>query len=344
MIAKFYRPILVLLIGLFIAGTAIGSEKEPFFKGKVIVIVVATSPGGGFDTYSRAIARHMGKYIPGNPTIIIQNRPGAGTLIGAKHVLRAKRDGLTIGNFIGDLALAQLLGQRGMDFDIREFEWIGVPVKDNIVCALTKASGITSLDQWIASKTPVKLGGTGRLRITDNAALALKSVLGLPVKIVSGYGGTTQIRLAAERGELAGGCWQWESIKVTWRHALENGDVNVIIQLTSRPHPELPNVPLGTSLAKTKGDRMLLEAAVQTTTPITRLYALPPGTPEERVKILRKAFMETLRDPDFLAEAKKSQLDIDPGSGEEVKAAIEGLLNLDPAMVKKLKRILLQEG
>jgi tripartite-type tricarboxylate transporter receptor subunit TctC len=180
-----------ILILRLAAGNDIGlaAEQSPFYQGKVVRVVVGTAPGGGFDVYARAIARHWGKYIPGNPQIIIENQPGAATLVAAKHVFQARPDGLTIGNFIADIALGRLLNQPGVDFDFQRFEWIGVPVRDNIVCALTKASGVSTIEAWKASKTPVKLGGTGRLVITDNAALVLKHVVGLPVQLVSGYTG-----------------------------------------------------------------------------------------------------------------------------------------------------------
>jgi tripartite-type tricarboxylate transporter receptor subunit TctC len=238
------------VIGLPLCDLSLAAEPSPFYQGKIVRVVVGTAPGGGFDVYARAIARHWGKYIPGNPQIIIENQPGAATLVAAKHVFQAKPDGLTIGTFIADIALGRLFNQPGVDFDFQKFEWLGVPVRDNIVCALTKASGITSIEAWKGSKTPVKLGGTGRLIVPDNTALVLKHVVGLPVQLVSGYSGTAPIRLAAESGELAGGCWQWESIKPTWRAGLQDGTVNIVVQLTPEPLPELPNVPLALKLVQ----------------------------------------------------------------------------------------------
>jgi tripartite-type tricarboxylate transporter receptor subunit TctC len=329
------------VIGLPLCDVLLAAEQSPFYQGKIVRVVVGTAPGGGFDVYARAIARHWGKYIPGNPQVIIENQPGAATLVAAKNVFQAKPDGLTIGTFIADIALGRLFNQPGVDFDFQKFEWLGVPVKDNIVCALTKASGITSIEAWKASKTPVKLGGTGRLIVPDNTALVLKHVVGLPIQLVSGYSGTAPIRLAAESGELAGGCWQWESIKPTWRAALQDGTVNIVVQLTAEPLPELPKVPLALNLVQSDEARKLITASVQTTAPITRLYALPPGTPKDRVRILQKSFMETMRDSDFLSEAKKSNLEIDPTSGEDAGKAIDSLFHLEPALVAKMKAILL---
>lgn len=336
---------LSLALFFYLRGTdgneALAAEESSFYQGKVVRVVVGAAPGGGFDVYARAIARHWGKHIPGHPQLIIENQAGAATLLAAKNAFRAKPDGLTIGNFIADIALGRLLKQPGVDFDFQKFEWIGVPVKENIVCALTKASGVGSIDAWKTSKTPVKLGGTGRLVITDNAALVLKHVIGLPVHLVSGYAGTAPIRLAAESGELAGGCWQWESIKPTWRAGLQSGEVNIVIQMTSQPLAELPKVPLALNLVNNDEARKLITAAVQTTPSITRLYAVPPGTPKDRVRVLQKSFMDTMKDPDFLADAKKSNLEIDPTSGEDTGKSINSLFQLDPTLVTKMKSILL---
>jgi len=325
----------------FGAWVAPAPAQESFFKGKTMRIVVGFSAGGGFDTYSRAIGRHMGKHIPGNPTIIVENMTGAASILSANHLYRiAKSDGLTIGNFHGFQILNQVLGAPGIEFDARKFEWLGVPVQDTGACALARASGINSLEQWRAAKTPVKLGGVGPGDASYGMARVLKEVLGLPVQPIPGYKGTAEIRLAAESGELAGGCWQWESIKVIWGKALDAGDVNLVIQLVPKPHPELPKVPLAVSLAKTEEARLLLQAAVHDPNSITRPYSLPPGTPKDRVKVLQKAFMDTMRDPEFLADAKRSKMDINPVPGEEVEKTVARFFKLDPALVTKLREIL----
>ncbi|MBI1994604.1 MAG: hypothetical protein HYS67_09430 [Deltaproteobacteria bacterium] len=248
--------LLLLALGLGLLTGKPAASQDAFYKGKTIRIIVGFAAGGGFDTYSRVIARHMGKHIPGNPTIIVENMTGAGSLIAANHVYNiAKPDGLTVGHFIGGLFLGQVLGQKGVEFDARKFEYIGAPVKDHVVCALTKASGITSVEKWMASKTPVKMGGTAPGNSTpDNATRILNSALGLPIQLVSGYKGTSQIRLAAEAGELAGGCWGWDSISATWRKGLDSGDVVVVIQAAAKPHPDLPKVPSAINLAKLRSD------------------------------------------------------------------------------------------
>ncbi len=317
------------------------AQAEDFYQGKTIRIVVGFPAGGGFDTYSRVIARHMGKYIPGKPTIIVENVTGAGSLIAANSVYKAaKPDGLTIGNFIGNLIMQQLFSGHGIEFDARKFQWLGVPVRDHVVCALTTQSGITSLDRWIAAKTPVKLGGSAPGTTNDDSAKLLKASLGLPIQLVTGYKGTAPIRLAAESGEIDGGCWAWESIKVTWRKGLDAGAVKVVLQAVPKAHPDLPKVPVAINLAKTDDARKLIQAGIHDTSAITRPYALPPGTPKDRVQTLRKAFMDMTKDKDFMAEAEKSKLDVDPLSGEETEKIIAGLFQLDKPTVTKLSEIL----
>ncbi len=318
------------------------SAAEEFFKGKSIRIVVGFSAGGGFDTYARAISRHITKHIPGNPNVVVENMTGAGSLIAANHVYKvAKPDGLTIGHFIGGLFLGQVLGQAGVEFDARKFEFIGAPISDHVVCALTKASGITSVDKWMASKTPVKLGGLAPGTSTpDNATRILKASLGLPIQLVTGYKGTADVRLAADSGELAGGCWGWDSISVTWRKALDTGDAVVVLQANRRNHPDLPNVPQAIKLAKTEDARKMIEIGIHGDSDIVRPYALPPGTPKDRVQILRKAFEATLKDAEFVADAKKARLNIDPIPPEEIEKDIAGLFKLDPALITKLKDVL----
>jgi tripartite-type tricarboxylate transporter receptor subunit TctC len=321
---------------------AMVASAEDFYKGKTIRIVVGFSAGGGFDTYARTIARHMAKHIPGEPAIVVENMTGAGSLIAANHVYKvAKPDGLTIGHFIGGLFLGQVLGQKGIEFDARKFEFIGAPITDHVVCAMTKASGITSVEKWMASKAPVKMGGIAPGTSTpDNATRIFKAALGLPIQLVTGYKGTADVRLAAESGEIAGGCWGWDSVSVTWRKALDSGDAIVVLQANRKTHPDLPQVPQAIKLAKSDEGRKMIEVGVHSDSDIVRTYTLPPGTPKDRVQLLRKAFESTLKDSEFLADAKKSRLNVDPVSPEAIEKDIANLFKLDPSLISKFKDIL----
>jgi tripartite-type tricarboxylate transporter receptor subunit TctC len=339
-VGKRFSLLATALISSLVLATA--ATADDFYKGKTIRIVVGFSAGGGFDTYARAIARHMGKHIPGEPAIVVENMTGAGSLIAANHVYKvAKPDGLTIGHFIGGLFLGQVLGQKGIEFDARKFEFIGAPITDHVVCAMTKASGMTSVEKWMASKTPVKMGGIAPGTSTpDNATRIFKVALGLPIQLVTGYKGTADVRLAAESGEIAGGCWGWDSVSVTWRKALDSGDVVVVLQANRKTHPDLPQVPQAIKLAKSDEGRKMIDVGVHSDSDIVRTYTLPPGTPKDRVQLLRKAFDSTLKDSEFLADAKKSRLNVDPVGPEAIEKDIANLFKLDPSLISKFKDIL----
>ena len=317
------------------------ARAQSFYEGKTVRINVGFAAGGGYDTYARLISRHLGKHIPGNPTLIVDNMPGAGSLIAANHLFRvAKPDGLTLAHFNGVLFLGQVLGQPGIEFDSRRFELIGAALKEDVACAMTKASGITSLEKWMAATTPVKLGGVAPGAAPDNTARILKAALGLPIQLVSGYKGTAEIRLAAEGGEIAGACWAWDSMKVTWRQALDAGDAVPVLQVVAKKFPDLPNVPLAITLAKTDEARQLIQVGIQYAGAFARPFALPPGTPRERVQVMRRAFQETLKDRALVAEAEKTKLTLDPVTGEELEKMVADVFTLDPTLAAKLKAIL----
>lgn len=317
------------------------AAQDQFFAGKAIRIIVGASPGGGYDTYSRTIARHMGKHIPGNPTLIVENMPGAGFLISANYMYKiAKPDGLTIGHFIGGLFLQQLLGKAGIEFDGVKFEFVGVPAQDNYMLGVAKPTGITSIEQWLSSKTVLKFGGVGAGSATDDIPKILKEAMGLPVQIVSGYKGSADVRLAFNGGEVQGICNAWESFKSTWRKELDAKEVNIVLQNIPKPHPELPNVPVAINFAKSDEGRKLIRSVLHTVGPTARPYVLPPGTPKDRVEILRRAFVNTMKDPEFLADAGKAKLDINPLDGATLEQNVREVFNLEPALIPKLKEIL----
>ncbi len=320
----------------------VSAASDEFFKGKVIRIVVGFSAGGGFDTYSRAMGRHMGKYIPGNPAMVVENMTGAGSLIAANHVYRvAKPDGLTIGHFNGNQILNQLVGAPGIEFDARKMGWVGAPGYNHDLCLLNQKTGITSAEQWLASKTPLKLGGSAPGTPTDDGPKVLKEAIGLPMRLISGYKGTADIRVAVESGEVDGICgFSWASVRTTWRKAIEAGQVVIMLQNAAKAHPDLPKVPLSISFAKTAESRQLIAAGVLQPSTMTYGYSLPPGMPKERIQILRRAFSETVKDPEFLSEAAKANLEVAPASGEEIEQLIQNMFKTDPLVVAKLKEIL----
>lgn len=330
--------VLALITG-FCVGQAVA--QEPFYKGKVIKIVVGFSAGGGYDTYARLIGRHMTRHISGNPTIVVENMAGAGSLVSANFLYKAaKPDGLTIGHFIGGLFIQQLLEKPGIEFEARKFEYIGVPTQDNYVTAVSRASGITSMEHWLAAKTPVKLGGIAPGTATSDIPRILISALGLPAQVVDGYKGTADVRLAFNSGEIQGLNNAWQSFKSTWRQEVESGNVVVVLQHSPKRHPDLPNVPIDTDFTKTTEARKILEVGAHSLGPTARPFVLPPGTPKDRVQMLRKAFADTMKDPAFLAEAKKANLDITPTDGAELEQNVKQVFNLDASLVARLKGLL----
>lgn len=323
-------------------GTLPQANASEFYKGKTITFVVGFSAGGGFDTYTRLIARHFGKHVPGHPRTVVDNKTGAGSLIAANYVYnQAPHDGTVIGSWIGPLVLQQVLGNKAAHFDGRKFGWLGAPTADSGVCALTKQSGIKDMKDWFNAKKPVKIGGTAPGSTTDDVPRLLKAALNLPLKLVEGYRGTSKVRLAAESGEVDGGCWAWESIKPTWAKALKSGEVHVVLQTIEKSHPELKGIPLAINYAKTDEARQLLGLANGIYSQAVRAYSTPPGLPPARLKMLQKAFMDTLHDPALLAEAKKARIDIAPIDGPDIEKLMTGLYNMKPALKTKLRKLLI---
>ena len=334
---------------LFVAATMLftlisgpAPAAEPFFEGKTIRFVVGLSAGGGYDIYTRAIARYFGKHVPGNPTVIVDNMTGAGSMIAANYIYKAaKPDGLTIGHPNGMIFLNQIFKQPGVEFDAMKYEYIGVPYQDDPIVFVAKASGVTTMEQWFKAKEPLKFGGQAPgTSSSDNTPRILRAALGLPIKPVTGYKGTAEIKMAIESGELHGNCLSWDSGKATFGKGLETGDIIPILQGVPKPNPEIPHVPLAINYAKTEEARQLIEIGIHAPPVFVRPYILPPGTPKDRVQILRTAFQETLKDKEFLAEMKKAKLSLSPVTGEDLQKAIAHYFKQDPALLAKLKDII----
>jgi tripartite-type tricarboxylate transporter receptor subunit TctC len=236
------------------------------------------------------------------------------------------------------------MGQPGVEFDARKFEYIGAPQTAGVACVLTKASGISSMDAWISSGKLLRFGGTGfGSYATENVPRVLKAALGLPIQIISGYKGIAEIRLAAQGGEVDGIFASWNGVRVSWRSDLEARNAVAVLQATPKPYNDLPNVPLAISLAKTDEARRLIEAGVHSPGIFVWPLVLPPRTPKERLLVLRKAFEETFRNKEFLAEAENAKLGIEPVSGEELEKVISGFFQTDPALLAKLKKIIYEQ-
>jgi tripartite-type tricarboxylate transporter receptor subunit TctC len=326
---------------VWLVTSALAASVEEFYKGKTIQFVVGGSAGGGYDTYTRLIARYFAQHVPGKPSTVVQNMPGAGMLIAANYIFNsAPRDGTFIGHWSGPLILQHLIGNPAVQFEGRKFGWLGMPTPDSLVCIMTDRSGIKTADDWRKAKTRVKLGAIGPGTSGTDDTKLLAAATDFPLQLVEGYKGTADIRIAAEQGELDGTCsFGWQSAKVTWANALRAGQVHVVLQTMLEPHPELKGVPLAVEYAKTDEGKKLLRIAADLYGK-QRLYSLPPQVPEPRVRTLQKTFIDTLKDPQLLAEAEKAKLEIDPVDGPGIEKMVNGLYEIDPAIVNRVKQLL----
>ena len=327
----------------FVAGTsgnAFGVEK--FFKGKTIRFIVGASPGGGYDTYTRTTARHISKHFPGNPTPVVQNLTGAGGLIVANYLYnKVKPNGLTVGVWNNVFLLHEALGSRRVNFKGRKFGWVGAPVTGWPSCAVMGFSGVKTWDDLLKSGKPLKVGSAGGTGTTLPTILNIATGKKL-FDVVTGYKGTAIVRLALQARELGGVCMSFESMRVTARSMLDaKGDDKLIPILVhgTPPDPEVQKVPRVTDLVKGADNVAMLNAwAVQYN--FQRPLTLSPGTPKDRVAAWRKAYAATLKDPAFLADAKKSKLNVEYVSGEESEKYVETILSMSPETKERLKWML----
>ncbi|MCX8022071.1 MAG: tripartite tricarboxylate transporter substrate-binding protein [Syntrophorhabdaceae bacterium] len=319
--------------------------SPPFFEGKTMRIMVGVSAGGGFDLHARILARHMPKYIPGKPTIIVENVTGAGGLICANQLYKAvEPDGLTFAHFNGGFLFAQALEQPGIEFDARKFGYLGCIAKENAVLWVTKASGLRSIEQLMASKTPVKLGGTGIGAYAPDSIIRIwKAVSNMPVQLVTPYKGGAQVRLAAEAGELAGSVISWDAMKAAWPKRFETGEAFVLLQAVEKPMKDLPKVPTDMILAKTEEGKKLIEVGVHLNNIFARPFVIGPNIPKDRLEILKAAFEKTMKDKEFLAECEKSRLPVDAVTGDELERAVMNAFKTPKPILDKLKDVIYKQ-
>lgn len=340
---SFLAAALIVGAALFAAPEA---RAEDFYKDKTFRFIVGFSPGGGYDTYTRLIARYFGRYVPGNPTTLVQNMTGAGSLISANYIgRRAKPDGLSGAVFNNSLIVQSALGDKkagAVPFD--KMEWVGAPSRGEIVCMMMAFTGKTTWKDVINSKEPIKIGATRAGSTGHDIPAILNKAMGTKLKIITGYRGTATIRLALEGREVDGFCSQWESMRVTARSMLDaEGDqklVPFVIDSHSYPDPEIQNIPLFKDVLNEEGLKLYNSWAFQMA--FQRMLALPPGTPKDRLEILRTAYEKTLKDPKLLAEAKKAKLVVTYVPGPEVERLVGGILNMPPEVRESLSFLVSQ--
>jgi tripartite-type tricarboxylate transporter receptor subunit TctC len=316
---------------------ASAASSDPyFFAGKTINLTVSSDTGGGYDSYSRLLARHIAAHIPGAPVIVVQNMPGGGGLRAAQYLWDvAPKDGTVIGNVRASNMLDSILGIRGNAIDPRKFLWIGNMASDTDVCSFSRTSGIRTFDDL--RKKEVIVGASGKGAQNFSFSNAIDKVLGAKMKIVLGYKGAADRVLAVQRGELQGNCGiNASTLTSSYPQLLQSGELIPVIQSGLKPYPALPKVPMTQSFAKTDEQRRILDT-IFAQMEIARTYALPPGTPAHRLALLRTAFLDTMNDPALKADAKKTKLDLNLETGEQVNAIFEKMANVSDDLKKKVR-------
>jgi tripartite-type tricarboxylate transporter receptor subunit TctC len=327
---------LMLGIGLVAAGPAFGQSAD--YKGKQVRMVIASGAGGGYDTYARVLSRHMPKYVPGNPNFVDQNMPGASGMAATNWGYKvAPKDGSVIVSTYNALLLEPMFGNKSAQYNPREFEWVGSISKQQNICMTWHTSPIKTIEQ--AKEREIVVAATGA---TGNAATLPKIVnamLGTKFKVVGGYE-TTESRLAVERGEAEGICGlSWSTLKASNPEWTQNKRMNILLQTGDTRQAELPDVPTLIEKVQNPDEKKVLQI-LSVPEDMGRPFFMPPGTSKEQVAVMRKAFMATMKDKDFLVEAEKSHLEVDPMTGEDMQKSISEAYQAPKATVDRISELM----
>jgi tripartite-type tricarboxylate transporter receptor subunit TctC len=336
------KPLRTMAISLAAALSALvrpaaADEVADFYRGKTFTIVVANEVGTGFDVYGRVLARHIGDHIPGHPNVVVQNMVGASGLAAANWLYNvAPKDGSVMATFVHTVPFEPLMGDSAAKFRTEKFTWIGNMASMDGICGVSRASGIRTFDDLLVNET--EFGATGATGPIGEAAIALKNLLGAKIKLVPGYKGSASIKLAMQRGEVGGVCsLDMSTLAATWQDVYESGEFKPIIQISGKPRPDLAGLPYVFNFAKTEEDRLVFTLVFGTQV-LGRPYASTPDVPAERAEALRVAFTATMRDPQFLADADNSHIDISPMTGAEVDDFIARTAASPPAVIERARR------
>jgi tripartite-type tricarboxylate transporter receptor subunit TctC len=336
----FARLSLSLLLTGLAAHTASAESAADFYRGKTVTMLVSSSPGGGYDVLARAVARFIGKHIPGNPAVIVRNMPGAGGIVATRYIAKqAAPDGLTIAGVQNNTPFEPLLGTKQADYDATKLTWLGTPSIETGLLVVWHESKIKSIAD--AQKMEMTTGASGINSAPSFYARLLNELLGFKIKIILGYTGQNEAYLAMERGELDSpyGVTFWSSLTSTRAEWIRDKKIRILVQYGPEKEPDLPDVPYGPDLVKNADDKALFEAAYA---PLAagRPFVGPPGLSPERAALLRAAMLATFKDPEFIAEAKRQRLDVNrPISGEEMQAQIGRVYKMPQSVVDRLRSI-----
>jgi len=331
---------LIATIAITLAAPTNAAETDAFFAGKTVRILVGFSAGGGYDVYARELGRYLGRHIPGNPAIAVQNMAGAGSLKAVNYLYNAApRDGTVLATFARGIVFEPLIGHLdGAQFEAPKFNWIGSVSNEVSVCAINSSRGIVTWQDMLTTKTLIGASGAGA--DSDVFPIVLRNLFQLPMRIVTGYPGGADLNLAMERGEIDGRCgWSWTSIVSRNRDWLAGKRIRITLQIALAKHEDLPDVPLITDLVSDPRRDAALKLIVSRQS-IARPFAAPPEVPAERVETLRQAFDATMRDPDFLAEMRGQSLEVRPVGGAEVQTLMRDIHASPPEVVKLARELL----
>ena len=321
-------------------GPGVPASAADFYAGKTISISTHAAPGGGYDTYLRAFSAHFGKHIPGRPTVIVVNQPGAGGLTAVNYAGRiAPRDGtfLTLAN--EGILFAQATGGKGLQVSLDDFQWIGNFVKSNVLIITWYRSPVKNFAD--ARRKEATLGTTGAGAESDLLPLLVNALTGTKFRLIRGYEGAAQMNAAMERGELDGrGANMWASYKAINPNELRDHKFNMIIQLGLQKEPDLPDVPLLSDLVRGDPRKEAIAQFVSLANLNARPVAAPPGVPADRVAVLRRAFDATMKDPEFLSDAKRLRLDISPTTGEQVQRSVHAVLTTPGSVIRETSAVM----
>ncbi len=314
-----------------------------FYRNKTLRIIVGFTAGGGYDQYSRLIGRHLSKYIPGNPNVIVDNMAGAGSIIAANHVYNAApKDGTVVGNISGPIILEQLFANPAIQFDMAKFRYLAVPVSETYVFVATRKPGVTKFEEILGPNAKqITVGGIPGSTV-EHAPVLARDILGANLKIVLGYKGTADVRMAIDSGEVDGLFNSYTSLKITSFEKMKSGEWVLLAQLSEKPIKDLivPNVPTIPQFVKNTEHRLLLKYATSTPNDFGKAYVVPPGTPPERAMALEKAFERVFADKELQADAVKGKLEIDPLIGEDIHKLVVEFLGMSTDLKSKLQNAL----
>ena len=333
-----FVAITILALAGLASSIATADPIADFYRGKTISMIIATAPGGDYDLRARLVSRHIGRHIPGNPTIVPRNMPGGVGIQAANYMATvAAQDGTSLHAIMQNMSSHQALGGAGVEFDTRKFFWIGNTTNTPNTLVSWHTTGIRTIKDAMTRELAVGAPGTATASVYYPKAL--NELAGTKFKIVSGYPGGNPVNLAMERGEVGGRVNSWASWKATKPDWLREKKIFVLVQMGLKRHPELADIPTIIELAKTEEGRAIM-MFLSTDVPISRAYVTTPGVPSQRVNALRRAFDATMRDPAFLAEATKMGMDISPATGEEAQKYSDLIANTPAKVLARAKAIL----